>query len=42
MKYKFLTQQSRLTHCTNAEELIAKVPVVEVDDDVVLCYVKLI
>ncbi len=30
--------KSRLTHKTNAEELIKKVPVIEVDDDVVLCY----
>lgn len=30
---------SRLTHRTNAEELIAKVPSVEVEDDVALCYV---
>jgi hypothetical protein len=28
-----------MTHGTNAEELISKVPVIEVDDDVVLCYV---
>ena len=40
MKYIFLNKQSRMTHCTNAEELISKVPVVEVQDDVVLCYVK--
>ena len=30
--------RSRLTHKTNAEELIHRVPVIEVDDDVVLCH----
>lgn len=29
-----------MTHATNAEELIANVPVIEVDDNIVLCYVK--
>jgi hypothetical protein len=30
---------SMLTHKSNAEELIAKIPPVEVEDYVVLCYV---
>ena len=30
-------QQSKLTHLTNAEELLHKVPVIEVADDVVRC-----
>jgi len=30
-------EHSRLTHGTNAEELISKVPVIEVDDDVAMC-----
>lgn len=29
-----------LTHKSNAEELIAKVPTIEVDDHVVMCYVN--
>jgi hypothetical protein len=31
-----------LTHKSNAEELIAKVPPVEVDDHVAMCYVRYI
>jgi len=30
-------EESRLTHKTNAEELITKIPIIQVDDDVVLC-----
>lgn len=35
-RYRF--EESRITHGTNAEELISKVPPIEVDDDVALCY----
>ena len=34
-RYSF--ERSRLTHGTNAEELIYRVPPIEVDDDVALC-----
>ncbi len=34
---KYPYEESRLTHGTNSEELISKVPVIEVDDDVAMC-----
>lgn len=34
---KYPYEESRLTHGTNAEELISNVPVIEVDDDVAMC-----
>jgi hypothetical protein len=30
-----------ITHKSNAEELIAKVPAIEVDDHVAMCYVNI-
>lgn len=35
VKYNF--EQSLFTHGTNAEELITRVPVIEVEDDIVMC-----
>lgn len=38
MSYKkYPYEESRVTHGTNAEELIYKVPPIEVDDDVAMC-----
>ena len=34
---KYPYEKSKLTHGTNAEELIHKIPVIEVDDDTALC-----
>jgi len=35
---KYPYERSRITHGTNAEELISQVPVIEVDDDVAMCW----
>lgn len=38
LDYENPVELSKLTHGTNAHELISKVPVIEVEDDVVACF----